>query len=273
MAWRKRLFLLLGLGGAGGLTTCVTNLTSTIQAAPDAATNLQAAAFWIKGKAEPMLTGSTIGGTAMVLGFGGAALLLAQPYVARRFPRLAGLLPGGGFEALPRPSYRELAPTLADKPDSRVLAPDTVHRRLEDVDSRVRTLSEQLSHLTIIVRRQNLKEVQGFLASVPGMISSRGNASPEHLPEHFAGTRRKLQRISDILKHDPKHANINASMVAIDRNLDFDISKGKAKYSDKDWTLLERQCKFLTEVAETIERELDGVPPAPLGKPEPGATT
>jgi vacuolar-type H+-ATPase subunit E/Vma4 len=113
MTVRKRLLVLLGLGGAGGLATCVTNLTSTIQAAPGAVTNLQAAALWLQGKAEPMLTGSTIGGAAMVLGFGGAAFLLMQPFLARRFPRLAGWRPDAEPGTKPRRSSRETAPTLA----------------------------------------------------------------------------------------------------------------------------------------------------------------
>jgi hypothetical protein len=47
----------------------------------------------------------------------------------------------------------------------------------------------------------------------------------------------------------------------IKRNLEFDASKGRARYVDRDWTLLERFHEYLANVAERIERELDSVPP------------
>jgi hypothetical protein len=151
MTRQNRWLTFLGLfGGTGGLITCVMQVPATIQATPEAATNLQTAGLWLKGKIEPMLTASVIGGTAMVIGFGGAALLLAQPYLTRRFPRLAAWLPQP--DAAPVSSLRPAAPTLADEADSRALplspaAAEDYERRLRELEARQDAIDAQTMSL------------------------------------------------------------------------------------------------------------------------------
>jgi hypothetical protein len=100
--------LLASFGGLGGLVTCVMQVPSTIEATPGAMTNLQAGAAMLREYLEPVMTASTFGGLAMVLGFGGAAALLAQPWLTRRFPRLAAWFP--------QLEEHERAPTFASRP-------------------------------------------------------------------------------------------------------------------------------------------------------------
>lgn len=189
MTWRKRLLAYLGLGSTGSLTSCILQAPGALEATPGAWANLWSGAARLRGVVEPMLTGATISGAAALAGFGGAALLVAQPYLVRRFPRLAGWLPRADADMPAR--VPAAAPTLAARLDGPALTD------LTDRLSRVEVaLREQGTDISTVKDQQDKAAVSAN--RVMELIAGLTDTSSKNLTLHNLATAR-MDRIEETI--------------------------------------------------------------------------
>lgn len=183
-----------------------------------------------------MLTGTTISGAAMVVGLGGAALLLAQPYLTRRFPRLAAWLPAAGSEA--KPAAVSAAPTLAAvRIDSSALA------ELAEKVSRVEeTLTEKIAR--IAARQEetlNNEEASDGKETLDEIRTRIGTISDNLRTITVCENNRRLRDQLDKFKIDMKELDVNL------------FSDNKDTTGDEGDRLVSTQNK-LSSISAKIER-------------------
>jgi hypothetical protein len=236
--WKRRLLTALGVGGTGSLTNCILQAPGTIEATPGAWSKIKNVVTSVRWYVEPMITGTTISGTAAVLGFGAAALILGQSYLVRWFPRIAGWLPK--MDATPPPPPVSAAPTLAGAELDHDLqeAIDRISRLELEIIPAALSRSASSGSDGDISRIEKL--LQSEAEKLSGAIASLGvdlrkeieavSARTDWLIEiaNRARQRKVLEEISSLMKEAEENLkSTQANLAKLDSHSEFEAAQGK----------------------------------------------